>query len=69
MHQRQLETVVPRAEGARVLVLAGPLRGSVARLLKRSSESGMAAIQRASDFSVHKLPLDDIAEYTGEEDD
>lgn len=66
VEQHQLETVVPKKEGARVLVLAGPHKGARARLLKRSSQSAQAAIQLAEDFSVHKVGFDDISEYVGE---
>lgn len=65
LEQRQLETVVPAAEGTPVLVLAGPLRGKQGRLLKRNTETGLAAVQLTSDFSLHKLSLDDVSEYVG----
>jgi hypothetical protein len=32
------------------------------------SESGLAAVQLGSDFSVHKVGLDDVSEYTGPQD-
>ncbi|EFN53037.1 hypothetical protein CHLNCDRAFT_53994 [Chlorella variabilis] len=68
LHQRQLETVVPSTEGTPVLVLAGRLRGKQGRLLKRNTETGLAAVQLTGDFSVHKLGLDDVSEYTGPTD-
>ncbi|KAL4855957.1 hypothetical protein ACK3TF_003714 [Chlorella vulgaris] len=68
LHQRQLETVVPAAEGTPVMVLAGPLRGKQGKLLQRNTESGLAAVQLGSDFSVHKVGLDDVSEYTGPQD-
>ena len=67
VRQRQLETVVPKLEGTPVLVLLGKFRGRVGRLLKRNSSTGLAAVQFSSDLSVHKLYLDDIAEYTGDD--
>ena len=68
LRQSQLETVVPSAEGAAVLVLQGALRGKLGRLLQRSAASGMAAVQLVSDLSVHKLSLDDVAEWCGPTD-
>lgn len=65
LSQAQLETVVPAAEGTPVLVLAGPARGMQGCLLKRNTETGLAAVQLSGDSSVHKLSLDDVSEYTG----
>lgn len=65
LQQSQLETVVPATEGTPVLVLAGALRGKQGRLLKRNTETGLAAVQLTSDFSLHKLPLDDVSEWVG----
>jgi len=65
VRQSQLETVVPSAQGVPLLIVRGKLKGRQGRLLQRSTASGMAAVQLASDFSVHKLPLDDISEYCG----
>ena len=31
-------------------------------------ESGLAAVQLSTDFTVHKLSLDDVSEYTGPQD-
>lgn len=33
-----------------------------------AAETGLAAVQLTSDFSVHKLGLDDVSEYTGPAD-
>ena len=63
--QEQLETLVPKSEGVRVLVLAGEHRGQRARLLQRNADTGMAAVQLTRDFTVVRLPLDDISEYVG----
>ena len=37
-------------------------------LLRLPEETGLAAVQLASDFSLHKLPLDDISEWVGPAD-
>lgn len=67
--EASLETVVPKAEGSAVLVVAGRLRGARARLLQCRTADGVAAVQLASDFSVQRLMLDDIAQFVGPMDD
>lgn len=65
-HQHQLETIVPRKEGSRVLVVSGKLRGQRAKLLQRNAEHSQAAIQLTEDFSVCKVSFDEIAEFVGD---
>ena len=64
--QHELETVVPRKEGARVLVVAGKLRGHRAKLLDRDPDRSQATIQLTEDFSVSEVLFDEIAEYVGD---
>ena len=64
--QGQVETVVPREAGARVLVVAGRHRGQRARLLSRSGASGVAAVQLAAELDVTRLPFDEISQFVGE---
>lgn len=66
VHQSQLETVVPREEGRRLLIVSGPMRGQRARLLSRNPDAQAVAVQLTSDFSVHKLAFDDVSEFAGE---
>lgn len=68
LEQSQLETVVPKKEGARVMIVGGQLRQRLATLLKKNNETGLAAVQLLDELSVEKLSLDDIAEYVGEDD-
>ncbi|GIL90363.1 hypothetical protein Vretimale_18227 [Volvox reticuliferus] len=67
--ESSLETVVPRHEGAAVLVVAGPHRGARGRLLQASTATGAAAVQLAADFSIVRLMLDDVAGFVGELDE
>mmetsp|Transcript_20552 Transcript_20552/g.51743 ORF Transcript_20552/g.51743 Transcript_20552/m.51743 type:complete len:519 (-) Transcript_20552:104-1660(-) len=69
VRQSQVETLVPKGHGIRVLILAGPHRGEKAKLLQRNADTGAAAVQLTADLSVVKLPLDDISEYVGPVDD
>ena len=64
--QRELETVVPRKEGARILVVAGKLCGHRAKLLQRDSERSQATIQLTEDFSVSEVSFDEVAEFVGD---
>ena len=66
--QSQLETVVPSVEGTPVQVLLGKFSGKRGRLLQRNTTTGLAAVHFTSDLGVHKLSLDDIAEYCGPSD-
>ena len=68
LEQSQLETVVPKKEGARVMIVGGRLRQRLATLLKKNNDTGLAAVQLLDELSVEKLSLDDIAEYVGEEE-
>ena len=66
VQQSQVETVVPKEAGQRLLVLAGKLRGQRARLLSRDSGAASVRLQLTADFSVHELGFDDVSEYVGE---
>jgi len=64
MRQAQVETVVPKAEGSAVVVVAGPHAGQAGTLLCRSAggAGAAAAIQLAADLEVVRLCFDDFAE-------
>lgn len=68
-YQDQVETVVPREAGARVLVVAGAHRGQRARLLSRSGAAGVAAVQLAAELDVMRLAFDEISQFVGEAGD
>lgn len=68
LEQSQLETVVPKKEGARVMIVRGRLRQRLATMLKKNNETGLAAVQLLDELSVEKLSLDDIAEFCGEDE-
>lgn len=55
---------MPKAEGARVLLLRGEHEGQRARLLQKGSQA--AAVQLLSDYAIIKIGLDDLAEYAGD---
>jgi G patch domain/KOW motif-containing protein len=66
--QRALETLVPKRAG-RVTVVSGRHRGTRAKMLSRDADAGTAHVQLCTDFSMHTLPLDAIAEYVGPADE
>ena len=66
VHQRQLETAVPRGHLARVLLLQGPHAHQQAKLLERGSDSTVT-VQLLADFTVVSAGFDDVAEYVGPE--
>ena len=66
VQQDQLETVVPRKEGSRVLILTGASKGQKAWLLQRNSNSGAAAVRPTMDpDTILRLAFDSISEYVG----
>ena len=65
--QSSLETVVPRDEGALLIVVRGGHRGEVCRLVHRNTSEGYANVKLESDFSFKSFNLDDVAAWTGDE--
>ncbi|CAK0782938.1 hypothetical protein CVIRNUC_006133 [Coccomyxa viridis] len=63
--QSQLETVVPKEECRRVLVVLGGFRGQRAKLLRRDSQAGTAVVQLTADYSAQELSFDEVSEYVG----
>lgn len=65
---RYLETALPGVNG-QVLVLRGRHRHRRAKLLEKDRDREQGVIELLDDLSVHRLSLDDIAEFKGKEDD
>ena len=63
--QHQIETGIPRKEGARVLILMGPHERKHAKMLQRNPDTGQAALRLADDFSIVKCDFSEFAEYVG----
>ena len=66
VRQAQLETVVPKEERRRVLVVLGRFRGQRAKLLRRDGEAGTVVVQLTADYSAQELSFDEVSEYVGE---
>ncbi|QDZ22201.1 G-patch domain-containing protein [Chloropicon primus] len=67
--QSCLETVVPKAKGTKLLVVKGGSRGRVCTLVKRMTSRGKATVHFLQDLSIAELSLDDVCEYTGQEEE
>lgn len=62
-----LETVVPRADLATVMVVAGPRKGQLCQLLERDKRKQVATVQALPDRDeIYQVKFDDVCEYTGE---
>jgi hypothetical protein len=63
---------VRRQAGGRVMIVRGPHRLRKAKLLETDSRREEGTVQIADDLSIHRLSLDDFAEYqrrAGDDDD
>ena len=60
MHERDLETVVPRETNARVMVLVGSYAGTTGRLLSRDSKTSLVQVHLDEDGSSRKYTFDDV---------
>ena len=65
VRQSQLETVVPKEERRRVLVVLGRFRGQRAKLLRRNAQAGTVVVQLTADYSAQELGFDEVSEYVG----
>jgi len=59
-----LETVIPRKNGAAVVIVRGSNAGKVGTMLERDSQSCKAVVQLSD--AIKSISFDDICEYVGE---
>ncbi|KAJ1095034.1 hypothetical protein NDU88_000205 [Pleurodeles waltl] len=65
--ESMLETLIPKMEEDFVMVVLGPHRGQVGRILRRDKEKSRALVQLLRDeVNVLKLDFDAICHYVGE---
>ncbi len=62
LHQRQLETVVPKVEGGALLCVSGKWKGRRGTLLRRNKKTEYVACQLEDEEDILKLHLDDVCE-------
>ncbi|KAM5196990.1 G-patch domain and KOW motifs-containing protein isoform 1-T1 [Hipposideros larvatus] len=68
IREDMLETLVPKAEGSRVMVVLGPLSGRVGRLLSRDKVRSKAVVQLRRENRLVELHYDAVCEYMGPSD-
>jgi ribosomal protein S4E len=61
MHERDLETVVPREDNARVMILAGAHAGTCGRVLHRNSKRECLEVHVDEDGSTVTYGFDDVS--------
>ncbi|KAK2082802.1 hypothetical protein P7K49_038038 [Saguinus oedipus] len=68
LREDMLETLVPKAEGDRVMVVLGPQAGRVGHLLSRDRARSRALVQLPRENQVVELHYDAVCQYTGPSD-
>eukprot|EP01023_Acetabularia_acetabulum_P018770 TRINITY_DN19489_c0_g1_i1.p3 TRINITY_DN19489_c0_g1~~TRINITY_DN19489_c0_g1_i1.p3 ORF type:complete len:158 (-),score=21.35 TRINITY_DN19489_c0_g1_i1:129-602(-) len=63
--QQNLETVVPRSKGVKVLVVRGQFKGQIGEFLKRDDSQQIVAVMLDDIMQVLKFGYDDVAEFVG----
>ncbi|XP_017205245.1 G-patch domain and KOW motifs-containing protein isoform X2 [Oryctolagus cuniculus] len=63
-----LETLVPKTEGERVMVVLGPQAGRVGQLLRRDTARSRALVQLHRDDQLVELHYDAVCQYMGPSD-
>lgn len=65
VREGMLETLIPKGEGHRVMVVLGPHAGKVGLLLSRDSVQSQALVQLGRENRVVELHYDTICQYVG----
>ncbi|XP_004434987.1 PREDICTED: G patch domain and KOW motifs-containing protein [Ceratotherium simum simum] len=68
LREDMLETLVPKVEGNRVMVVLGPQAGRVGRLLGRDRERSRALVQLRREDRLVELHFDAVCQYMGPSD-
>ncbi|KAB0404995.1 hypothetical protein E2I00_015911 [Balaenoptera physalus] len=68
LREDMLETLVPKVQGNRVMVVLGPWAGRVGHLLDRDREQSRALVQLQRESRVVELHYDAICQYVGPSD-
>ncbi|XP_068953354.1 G-patch domain and KOW motifs-containing protein [Petaurus breviceps papuanus] len=65
LRERMLETLIPREDKAWVMVVLGPHRGRLGRLLTRDTERARALVQLQEGDAVLQLDYEAVCQYVG----
>ncbi|XP_066106082.1 G-patch domain and KOW motifs-containing protein [Saccopteryx bilineata] len=68
VREDMLETLIPRGQGNRVMVVLGPQAGRVGHLLDWDREQSQAVVQLRREDRLVELHYDAVCEYTGPSD-
>nr|KAF6294593.1 G-patch domain and KOW motifs [Pipistrellus kuhlii] len=68
IREDMLETLIPKVQGKRVMVVLGPQAGRVGRLLSWDREQSQAVVQLRRENRVLELHYDAVCEYIGPDD-
>ncbi|XP_054423088.1 G-patch domain and KOW motifs-containing protein-like [Pteronotus mesoamericanus] len=68
VREDMLETLVPKVQGTRVMVVLGPQAGSVGRLLGWDREQSQAVVHLQRENQLMELHYDAVCEYLGPHD-
>lgn len=66
LRESHLETLVPKEEGATIMVVRGVDSGRRGKLIQRQLEKERVVVQLSGDAGVTTFPLDDVCEFVGE---
>jgi len=61
VRQDDLETIVP-GEGGRVVVVVGPMKGELGKVIEKEADRDKVHVQIDSDLEIQTYSLDDVAE-------
>uniref|UniRef100_A0A0M3ITK5 KOW domain-containing protein n=3 Tax=Ascaris TaxID=6251 RepID=A0A0M3ITK5_ASCLU len=69
IREEWLETVIPKEEGACLMILRGPLRGQLGVMERRDKRGEQVLLRVITNDALIKLPFDDVCEWLGTRDD
>ncbi|KAM9577023.1 G-patch domain and KOW motifs-containing protein isoform 1-T1 [Trichechus inunguis] len=68
LREDMLETLIPKVEGNRIMVVLGPQAGRVGRLLSRDTQQSRALVQLQRENQLVELHYDAVCQYMGPSD-
>uniref|UniRef100_A0A915B925 G-patch domain-containing protein n=1 Tax=Parascaris univalens TaxID=6257 RepID=A0A915B925_PARUN len=69
IREEWLETVIPKEEGACLMILRGPLRGQLGVMERRDKRGEQVLLRVITNDALIKLSFDDVCEWLGRRDD
>ncbi|VDK52613.1 unnamed protein product [Anisakis simplex] len=69
IHEDWLETVIPKREGSRLMILRGPLRGQLGVMERKDKYNEQVLLRVLLNDELASFSFDDVCEWVGEIDD